>query len=120
MHIFVFTNDLNEINEYIREKKLEENVRINKYVDYFSFLNLCKDFDVLLVVDAITIDKMPINPYLPSKYSDYRGSGSSIWAVIEDNSPLSFEKNIQYFSKMNDVDSIMDTYNNIYHDFTRE
>lgn len=120
IHIYVYTNNLEEINEYIIENQLLDIVTANKYVDYFSFLNLCSNFDVLLVNDAITNEKISINPYLPSKYSDYSGSGTSIWAIIEDGSSLSREKNIQYFSFVNSLESIVDAYNNIYNDFIKK
>lgn len=119
IHIYVYTNSLQEINKYIIENKLSDIVTVNKYVDYFSFLNLCTKFDVLLVNDAITADKISINPYLPSKYSDYKGSGTKIWAIIEKGSSLSHEKNIDYLSYTNNFKSIIEVYNSIYNDFTK-
>lgn len=120
IYIHVYTNNLEEINEYIIENKLLDIVKVNEYVDYFSFLNLCSNFDVLLVNDATTNNKISINPYLPSKYSDYSGSGTSIWAIIEDGSSLSYEKNIQYFSFVNSIESVVDAYNKIYNDFIKK
>ena len=41
---------------------------------FFEFLNLTTKFDCLIVNDANTKDYKEINPYLPSKLSDYLGS----------------------------------------------
>lgn len=45
-----------------------------------------------------------INPYLPSKISDYKGSGSSIWGVCESESVMD-NLDIDYKSKLNNIDS---------------
>lgn len=59
-------------------------------LNYLEFLSACKQFDALLVVDTATAGTTyGQNPFLPSKLSDYMGSGTPVWAMIEPGSPLS-------------------------------
>lgn len=65
-------------------------VRINHTVPYLEFLNLSTRFDVLVVSDTdITGTQLPLNPFLPSKYADYAGSGTPVWGITTAGSPLS-------------------------------
>lgn len=64
-------------------------IKHQQKVPYFRFLSTLDTFDVLLVNDAITADHHKVNPYLPSKYSDYKGAISRIWTLSEPNSILS-------------------------------
>jgi hypothetical protein len=59
------------------------------YVPYLDFLALTTQFDCLLVNDAATTGNHAVNPYLPSKWSDYAGAGVDVWAVVEPGSILS-------------------------------
>lgn len=68
---------------------LREYIIISSYVEYFDFLSLSKQFDVLLVMDAKTEGIKQNNPYLPSKVSDYLGSENTILALVEKGSPMS-------------------------------
>ena len=68
---------------------LKSNVVVNKILHYFDFLAVSRKFDALVVNDAQTKTFKWINPYLPSKLSDYKGSGSPIWALFEEGSELS-------------------------------
>ena len=74
-------------------------VRVNGYRPFLEFLNLTTRFDVLLVNDA---DHEGINPYLPSKLSDYLGSGSDVWAISQPGSVLSREQ-VAYATSLHDV-----------------
>ena len=80
-----------------------------------EFLNLCNKFDVLLVNDTITKEVYSINPFLPSKLSDYEGSNTDIWAICEKNSTMD-NKQIKYKSRANDIPSIKNTLNRIMED----
>ncbi|MBS4539140.1 glycosyltransferase [Clostridium sp. D2Q-11] len=117
---YVFTNNIDELKDYLTVNNLNEYVKVNSYVDYFDFLNLSSKFDVLLVNDAITKEKIGINPYLPSKYSDYKGSQSDIWAIIEEGSPLSKKTDVKYFSSVGNKESIKEVYKSIYEEFNRK
>ncbi|MGQ7287681.1 glycosyltransferase [Vreelandella venusta] len=80
---------------------LVNNVYVNKILPYFDFLSVSKKFDTLIVNDADTKSVKWINPYLPSKLSDYIGSGASIWALYEEGSELSnygFAERVEYKS----------------------
>lgn len=65
----------------------ELDVECRGYLDYLDFLSALDALDVLLVVDA-QVSAGRINPFLPSKYADYSGSETPIWAVVDDGSPL--------------------------------
>src|SRR5699024_2504126 len=85
-HVFTNTSNLSDQQKLLAD---ENEIIINPLVPYFEFLNLTNAFDILLVFDTITKDIKNINPYLPSKYSDYKGSDSIVMAVTENDSVLS-------------------------------
>lgn len=97
---------------YLSEEKLldrvlpSDNFIIKKPIDYLEFLNVTTKYDVLIVNDMNTNDNFELNPYLPSKLSDYLGSGRDIWALYEDRSVLS-EFNLKYKSNINDYDACL-------------
>lgn len=64
-------------------------VRARPFVGYLDFLALSTRMDALLINDALTAGLFPANPFLPSKWSDYRGSGRPVWGIVERGSPLS-------------------------------
>lgn len=63
-------------------------VRARPFVGYLDFLALSTRMDALLVTDAVTGTAFPVNPFLPSKWSDYRGSGRPVWGLVEPGSSL--------------------------------
>lgn len=99
LHVFTSTSDA--LRDRGSELGLAEQLRIGPYVGYLDFLNLTTRFDCLLVNDAVT-DPGVRNPFLPSKLSDYRGSGSRVWGLVEEGSPLSAEP-LTYASPVGDV-----------------
>ncbi|WP_299093781.1 glycosyltransferase family 2 protein [uncultured Metabacillus sp.] len=101
--IHVFTSKPGELEEQLKNDPLEDSIIVNGFVDFYPFLNLCTKFDCLVVNDSTTKDNKPINPYLPSKLSDYKGSGTDIWGVYEEGSILSQSENITYLSPLNDA-----------------
>jgi hypothetical protein len=74
---------------------------------------LTTKFDCLIVNDAHK--KGEINPYLPSKVSDYLGSGTDIWALYEENSTLS-KLDLKYKSINGDIESTKKTLKQIIKD----
>lgn len=88
IRLHVFTNNGDEARIEARNQRVEKHVFINEYVGFYEFLALTNQFDCLLVNDANTKGLKEINPYLPSKLSDYMGSGSIIWALCEEDSVL--------------------------------
>lgn len=69
--------------------KYGEYTIFNAYLGYFDFLTTSNDFDYLLVNDAVVSNIFGINPYLPSKVSDYKGAQAQIIALVESGSALS-------------------------------
>ncbi|PQZ96531.1 hypothetical protein CQ017_17520 [Arthrobacter sp. MYb224] len=70
---------------------IEHQVTLNGSLPYLKFLGITKKFDYLLVNDARSGEHHSVNPYLPSKWSDYAGSESKSWAFVEDGSSLSLK-----------------------------
>ncbi|MGJ9402605.1 hypothetical protein [Arthrobacter sp. KK5.5] len=68
---------------------IEHLVRFNASLPYLEFLGVTKEFDFLIVNDAHSGAKHSVNPYLPSKWSDYAGASAPAWALVEDGSSLS-------------------------------
>ncbi|SDL25452.1 glycosyltransferase [Lacicoccus qingdaonensis] len=86
LHIYTnldaFTNDDIEF--------LEDNqIFVYPYLPFGKFLNVTTKYDILLVNDTQVNNQKLNNPYLPSKMSDYLGSGTPILAITEENSILS-------------------------------
>lgn len=75
--------------EGVGAKGIEQQIHINKSLPYLKFLSITKHFDFLIVTDARTSDHHILNPYLPSKWSDYKGSKAKVWALVEEASILS-------------------------------
>lgn len=94
--IHVFTNLNAKTSRIYNGSDFKEYIEINNYAPYFEFLNLTNLMDVLLIFDAETKGIKSVNPYVPSKLSDYRGSTSKIWAFTEKDSILDLtnEENI--------------------------
>ncbi|MDL2246063.1 hypothetical protein LJB96_00440 [Methanobrevibacter sp. OttesenSCG-928-K11] len=90
--------------EQLLSSELLKKTTINQTIPFLEFLNLSTKFDVLIVNDSYTKDIFKINPYLPSKISDYIGSKKDIWAICDENSPMD-KMNIKYKSKINDINS---------------
>lgn len=88
IRIHVFTSNVDEVNNECVSLGVSAKVVVNPYVSYIDFLSLSNRFDCLIVNDAVTKSVKFINPYLPSKLSDYLGSSSNIWAIFEEGSIL--------------------------------
>ncbi len=86
--LHIFTSNPQETSERIKGTGLEEVIFAKSYLPYLKFLSACTYFDYLLVNDAKTTGVKPLNPYLPSKLSDYLGANRPIWAITEHGSPM--------------------------------
>lgn len=113
--IHIFTNDAKHFKELSSCKPVFDNIEINPFVTFFEFLNLTTKFDCLIVNDAHTSNYKEINPYLPSKLSDYLGSGTDIWAICEEGSAMS-RYAVDYKSVLDDAISIKDTLKQVIED----
>lgn len=108
LRFHIFTNQADAVRENDWYSALAENIVLRDYVDYLDFLALTKSFDCLVVNDASTLGSKPVNPYLPSKVSDYLGSGTPIWGICEPGScldALADEGKIAYRSELGDLES---------------
>lgn len=113
--LHIFTPNETMFKQILSPEILEKTI-INPPVDYFEFLNLTTKMDVLLVEDSSIKGVYDINPFLPSKISDYKGSGSNIWAICDKNSIMDGMDDIKYKSYLNDINSSKRTINHIMSD----
>lgn len=104
IRLYIYINDKKLIKRLVSDLQVKDNVIIRKPLEYFEFLNATTGFDVLVVNDVSTRDSYKINPYLPSKLSDYLGSSANIWAITESGSTLS-EADVKYKSDLYDYTS---------------
>ena len=100
IRFYIFISD----TKLLKDLTPQKNIYIKKPIDYLEFLNASTKFDVLVVNDMETGDNWSKNPYLPSKLSDYRGSGTDIWAIAEPGSALD-NINVKYKSHIDDYQS---------------
>lgn len=100
--LHIFTPSITFFEQILSPELYKQSI-LNSPVNFLEFLNLTTKFDVLLVEDSIK-GNFKINPYLPSKLSDYQGSNSPIWGVCEENSIMD-HLNLDYKSKLNNLDS---------------
>ncbi|MDK1329069.1 glycosyltransferase [Arthrobacter sp. zg-Y1143] len=103
LHVFTSNADAAQSRLLAEESELARNVAFRAALPYFEFLNALRKFDCLLVNDAVTGATHSVNPYLPSKLSDYRGSGTRIWALVEGGSVLS-QLEHDYVSSVGDAE----------------
>jgi len=104
VRLHVFTAKPDELEAETVEAGLDGVIIANPYVSYLGSLNLATRMDVLLVNDARTEGLHAHNPYLPSKWSDYAGSDTDVWAITETGSVLSTKK-ARYQSSLGDVEA---------------
>lgn len=88
--LHVFTADAKNLMELAEQRGVAEHVRVQKQLPFLEFLNVAKQMDVLIVNDA-EFTAGADNPFLPSKWSDYKGSGTAVWGILDKNSPLTKE-----------------------------
>ncbi len=112
----IFSNEDEIINDLVADLSIKENIIINGTVDFLEFLNLTTKMDILIVNDTITRGAFDVNPYLPSKISDYLGSGKDIWVICEENSMMS-RIDVKYKSYVEDYPSTLNTLYQILEDF---
>lgn len=103
LRLHVFTSKPAGLRQRAMDLGVGKSVRVSPYVPYLEFLNLTTKFDCLLVNDAGTKGTHPCNPYLPSKWSDYRGSGTPVWGLVEVGSTLSRQA-LDFVSPIGDVE----------------
>lgn len=113
LHIFAPNKT---VFENVLPPELLEKTVVNESVDFLEFLNLTTKMDVLLAEDAKTNHIYDVNPFLPSKISDYKGSGTDIWAICDEGSIMDGMDEIKYKSYLNDLNGAQITANQIMSD----
>ncbi|MGH8963175.1 MAG: hypothetical protein ACRDWT_18625 [Jatrophihabitantaceae bacterium] len=103
LRLHVFTNKPDELAADVVTAEVGDVIIANPYVSFLELLNLTTKLDVLLINDYRTLGTHGMNPYVPAKWSDYAGSGTPIWAIIEPGSVLS-AREVAYRSELGDVD----------------
>lgn len=86
---------------------MEDQVALNSALPYLEFLATSDLMDYLIVNDARSGDHHEVNPYLPSKWSDYSGSRAKVWGFLEEGSILS-SKPVTVKTPVGDVYSARD------------
>ena len=107
LRLHVFTSKPGAVVLQARELELLDVVEAHQALNYLDFLATAAQADVLFVSDAQTSDYFEVNPFLPSKVSDYLGVGVPVWGHVEPESSLSGLE-LRYESIVNDEQSIQD------------
>lgn len=87
LRLHIFTSAPDKLDAALESYDLGRSIVVNPFVSFLDFLALCDRMDCLLVNDAISPPGMQ-TPFLPSKWSDYRGSTTPVWGIVEEGSPL--------------------------------
>ncbi len=89
IRLYIYTPMKAQLVEEYLPTGLSSKVFIYPSLRYLDFLNALKHFDYLLTVDTLVNDTLGLNPFLPSKVSDYLGvDNNAILALVEEGSPL--------------------------------
>lgn len=67
---------------------LDDVIIFNNSLPFVKFISATQQMDHLIVTDARSGTGHAVNPYLPSKWSDYKGSSSKVWGLTEAGSVL--------------------------------
>lgn len=118
IRLHVFSNKKDEVRTAAEAAGIGAVVYSRSFLPYMEFLNATTKFDVLLVNDVQRDERMLINPFLPSKYSDYKGAGSKIWAIVDEGSPLS-KIETDFKSQVGNIPSIIKSLKAIVEDFEK-
>ncbi len=108
VRVHVFTNRPGDLSVQVTAHGLDDQVEVHPQLPYLEYLPQLRRFEVLLVNDADAVAYLGVNPYLPSKVSDYLGSGSDIWAMVEPGSPMD-GLDLTFVSSRGDADSAAQT-----------
>lgn len=114
IHLFVQTPE--EFQKIVDCTPIKDNVIVNPFYPLFEFLNLTTKFDCLIVNDLRSKGTFERNPFVPSKISDYLGSGTDIWRICEYGSQMT---NIEtkYISYIDNIFTVQDTLKKIIEDY---
>lgn len=89
LRLHIFTKPTDTLREVVAEMGLEDCVKVEEFLPFLQFLEIARRMDILLVVDYPLPQGAERNPFLLSKWGDYRGSGTPVWGILEESSVLS-------------------------------
>lgn len=89
LRLHIFTQPTETLREVVADMGLEDTVKVEKFLPFLQFLEIARRMDILLVVDYPLPKGAERNPFLLSKWGDYRGSGTPVWGILEESSVLS-------------------------------
>lgn len=87
--VLIFTPKPDVIRKQLAAHPAADAITVLPALGYFDFLATARQLDWLVVADTHRAENFPVSPYLPSKYADYRGSGTRIWGIVDEGSVLS-------------------------------
>lgn len=88
LRLHIFTQPTQALREMVTQMGLEDTVKVEEFLPFLQFLEISRRMDILLVVDYPLPRGAERNPFLLSKWGDYRGSGTPVWGILEESSVL--------------------------------
>lgn len=113
LHLFVQTPD--EFQKIVDCTPIKDYIIVNPFSPLLEFLNLTTKFDCLIVNDLKSKGNFERNPFVPSKITDYLGSGTDIWRICEYNSQMT-KIETKYISYIENIFSVEETLEKIIKD----
>ena len=89
LRLHIFTQPTATLREVVEGMGLQDTVKVEEFLPFLQFLEIAQRMDILLVVDYPLPVGAERNPFLLSKWGDYRGSGTPVWGILEESSVLS-------------------------------
>lgn len=97
IQICVYTGNTKDCDKAAAAYGLGHLVSTQKSMPLLDFFAVASQMDVLVVNDVIPGGLYGCNPYLPSKVSDYKGTGTKILALVWPGSTLSADTDVSKF-----------------------
>ncbi|MGB3686059.1 MAG: hypothetical protein WA991_09580 [Ornithinimicrobium sp.] len=89
LQLHIFTAPTEPLEKIVDDLDVADCVNVQPFLPFLQFLATAGKMDILLVVDYPLPKDTAINPFLLSKWGDYKGTGQPIWGILEESSVLS-------------------------------
>ncbi len=89
LQLHIFTAPTEPLENIVDDLGVADCVNVQPFLPFLQFLATAGKMDILLVVDYPLPKDAEINPFLLSKWGDYKGTGQPIWGILEESSVLS-------------------------------
>lgn len=106
LRLHLYTPDPATLQRETDRLGIADAVQAQPFVPYLDMLALLRQMDVLLVSDHARPAGQPRNPYLLAKWSDYKGSDTPVWGLVDPGSTLS-EQPLEHRSPLGHVTATM-------------